>query len=43
MGLENNRKALAMLNSFQQKERDEIFLIQSEILFDQALDSLYEE
>lgn len=38
-----HRKALVLLDSFQRGEGDEIYLIQSEVLYDQALDSLYGE
>lgn len=38
-----HRKALVLLDSFQKVGNEEIYLIQSEVLQDEALDSLYAE
>lgn len=38
-----HRKAIPMIEGFQQNEKEEIYLLQSEVLMDQALDSLYGE
>lgn len=38
-----HRKALTLLDTFQAREKDQVFLIQSEILLEEALDSFYNE
>jgi hypothetical protein len=38
-----HRRALVLIDSFQQVETNSVYLIQSEMLRDRALDSLYNE